>query len=281
MPVIVALALGLAVTPVAARVARWAGIVDRPGPLKVHEAPVPYLGGVAIFLAALPWLVGRPGLLVPLGAALVLGVLDDARGLAPRLRLATEAAIGGAVALAVDSALPDAVHAIAVPLAVVVLINGVNVLDGLDGLAGGVALAGLLGLAATTVGDERSVALALAGGTVGFLWFNRAPARIYLGDGGSYLLGTALAALLVASWSDGRPAGAGIGAGLAVALPVGELTVAVIRRAIARRPLLQGDREHGYDRLVARGWSVPAAACACVAGAAALAAVGALLAVTA
>ncbi|HEY5024087.1 MAG TPA: hypothetical protein VII76_03855, partial [Acidimicrobiales bacterium] len=73
-----AFALAVVLTPVAMAVATRVGVVDRPGPLKPQSAPVPYLGGVAVFLAALVGAAaGHPAVIAPLAAAVVLGVLDD------------------------------------------------------------------------------------------------------------------------------------------------------------------------------------------------------------
>src|ERR1044072_1112871 len=91
------LAFGIALiaTPIAARVAVRIGFVDAPGPLKVHRRPVPYLGGVAVFTAfAIPVAFVHASLLVPLSLALLLGLLDDARSLPARVRLAAEVGIG-------------------------------------------------------------------------------------------------------------------------------------------------------------------------------------------
>ena len=77
----VAFASAVVLTPLAMVVARWTGTVDRPGPLKPHASPVPYLGGVAVFLAAVVGgAVGHPAVLAPLAGALVLGVLDRILG---------------------------------------------------------------------------------------------------------------------------------------------------------------------------------------------------------
>lgn len=242
------------VCPAAGRLARLVGLVDHPGPLKVHREPVPYLGGAAVLLAALPWLAARhPAWLVPLAIALGVGIADDGWALPPRLRLGAEVVAGVAVAVAVDTTFVAPLHWALVVTATVVLVNGVNVLDGLDGLAGGTALAGLLGLALILEGDERVVALALAGAVAGFLLHNRPPARIYLGDGGSYLLGTALALLLAEGWSPSTTGAERLAVVLAVIVPVAELATAVVRRARDGRPLTAGDRRHTYDQLVGRG----------------------------
>jgi UDP-N-acetylmuramyl pentapeptide phosphotransferase/UDP-N-acetylglucosamine-1-phosphate transferase len=147
----------------------------------------------------------------------------------------------------------------------VLLINGVNLLDGLDMLAAGVTGVAALGFAVLLHGPGRLLAAALAGALLGFLAYNRPPARIYLGDGGSYLLGTALALLLTSAWAPHVPAVVGASAAVLVAVPAAEVAFALVRRARGRQSLLAGDRGHPYDRLVQRGWHRPAASLAYIA----------------
>ena len=155
--------------------------------------------------------------------------------------------------------LPGFVGAVLILAVTVLLINGVNLIDGLDMLASGVAGVAAVGFAVVLHGSGRQLAIALAAALVGFLVYNRPPARVYLGDGGSYLLGAALTVLLVESWGPGVPLHVGVAALALVALPVAEVSFAVVRRARSHRSLMTGDRGHPYDRLVARGWSRPAA----------------------
>ncbi|MCZ7535490.1 MAG: undecaprenyl/decaprenyl-phosphate alpha-N-acetylglucosaminyl 1-phosphate transferase [Acidimicrobiia bacterium] len=269
-----ALAVALAATPVVARLALATGLVDHPGPLKVHRAPVAYLGGLAVAVAvAGPIGAHRPALLAPLAAALALGVADDALDVPPRLRLACEAGIGVLAGVVVPAPGMPTAQGIALTAVIAVgLVNAVNLLDGLDGLAAGAALASALGFAALGAG-ARVPALALAGALVGFLAYNRPPARIYLGDGGAYLLGTALALCCVLAL-DGGGASAWLGAPLIVAVPAVDTAIAIARRFRARLPLFGGDRSHVYDQLVDRGWTAPAAVLALVALQGALAVAG-------
>lgn len=269
MALILALAVTVAVTPLAALLAVRVGVVDRPGALKVQQRPVPYLGGVAVFAGlAVPVAWAQPGLLVPLGLALLVGLADDAGDVSPRARLACELAIGLAAAVALPGTLSVAGVAVTV-VVVVALLNAVNLLDGLDGLASSVAALGAAGFAIVLEGDARVVALALCGALLGFLVWNRPPARIYLGDAGSYLVGTSLALLLGLTVTSGDGAALTAGALLFVAVPVADTTVAIVRRRRAGRPLFEGDRGHVYDQLVDRGWTTGRSTAAC-AGAQAL-----------
>jgi UDP-GlcNAc:undecaprenyl-phosphate GlcNAc-1-phosphate transferase len=148
-------------------------------------------------------------------------------------------------------------------LVVLVLVNAMNLLDGLDGLAAGVTVAAAAGFYVVLMGAGATLALVLAGAVAGFLVWNAPPARVYLGDSGSYLIGTALAMLFLAAAQ--QPAEVVSGACLFLAVPVADTTIAVVRRFRAGRPLLRGDRGHVYDQLVDRGWAAPAAVAACVA----------------
>ncbi|HXQ43894.1 MAG TPA: hypothetical protein VN816_04615 [Acidimicrobiales bacterium] len=275
---VAAAATALVATPVAMSVARRTGVVDHPAVLKPQQAPVPYLGGVAVFVAVfvatiVGGAVGRPLLLLPLGLVLVLGVADDAVALPPWTRLAGQAAVGAVVAAVVPTHLPGALGPVLVVAVTVLLINGVNMIDGLDTLAAGVVAVAAVAFAWLLRADARELALALACALAGFLVYNRPPARVYLGDGGSYLLGTALAVLLASAWAPGVRTATGTAALVLVAVPAAEVLFAVVRRLRSRRSLVLGDRGHPYDRLVTKGWPVLGASMAYVGMELALAAV--------
>ena len=287
---IVGLVVALVATPIVARVARRLDVVDHPGPLKTQREAVPYLGGVAVFLAVIvgPIVADRAELIIPMAAALALGVIDDRRALSPRLRLVAELLVG---VLAAETLPGDALARVASAVLVVVLINAVNLLDGQDGLVAGCATCSALAFVVLG-GDARPVEAALAGALAGFFVYNRAPARIYLGDGGAYLVGTALAlgpALVATSIGPGATSlgawtlGSGpvsvwavwLATPLIVAVPLADTAIAVLRRARAGHPIFAGDRSHVYDQLVDRGFTVNRSTATCVGLQAVLAAAGA------
>ena len=269
----------LVLTPVAIVVARRTGIVDRPGALKDQDRAVPYLGGVAVLCGlSVGVIAGRPSVLLPLVLALALGVADDRLSLPATVRIAGEVIIGCTVVATCPVHLPGPVAAAGLVAVTLLLVNGVNLMDGLDMLAGGtVAVAGI-GFAVVLIGAGRQTGVALAAALAGFLVFNRPPARIYLGDGGSYLLGTTLAVLLGLAWAPGHTAAVGVASFALVALPAAEVAFAVIRRVRGRQSLMAGDRGHPYDRLVTRGWHRTSASAAYVAAQCILT-VGAVIAV--
>ena len=250
----VGLVASVILTPVVRRIAIARNIVDHPGDLKTHTTPVAYLGGVAVFLAACagPILAGQPVTLIPMGLALALGLADDLRPLPVPLRVGVEIGIAVVAGVSVPG---SPLIGIATAVLVLGLLNAVNLLDGQDGLAAGVGAVSAIGLA-TLGGDATAVGLGLAGALVGFLVFNRPPARIYLGDAGAYLVGTTLALLPALSEHATTRWSIWWAVPLLVAVPVTDTAIAIVRRLRAGHALLSGDRSHVYDQLVDRGTSV-------------------------
>jgi len=268
--VLVAAVVSLLVGWGAIRLAPRLGLVDRPDArLKTHGRPVAAVGGFGVFAGILAGgaVTGRllPGPLLGLGALLGLGVLDDRAEIDPRLRLVAEVAIGAVLGWSSPFPADPATRALLGALVVVVAVNAVNLVDGLDGLAGSVTLVAALGVwwmasGRGTVGVEAAV---LAGALAGFLALNRPPARVFLGDGGAYLVGGALAVAMLGAVPPGIDSWGTRLAGLAAAVALlgvvlVDLVVTTLRRRLAGRPLFVGDRSHLYDRLVDRGWPVPA-----------------------
>ncbi len=277
------LALALCATPLAARAARRLGIVDhpdrsdRPGARKTHARPTPPLGGAAIFLAfALPVGAGAraldqaPQALPFLAGAAVMfatGLFDDLRKATfrPRWKLlgqiaaAAIAVWGGARADVLGAAVPNAILS---ALWIVTIANAMNFLDHADGVAAGVGLiaTGLFLWVALAL-DQTAIACALAalaGAQAGFLAYNFPPASVFLGDAGALTIGYALGALtlLEAYVTRGSP-------GLlpvllppiVLALPLFDMAAVVLARALSRRPIYEGDRNHLHHRLVRLGMS--------------------------
>ena len=197
-----------------------------------------------------------------------IGLLDDARGVGPLAKLAVQ--IGAAVYLyfngfqvhGVSNPFGGAIELgpLALPLTVLWLVgmsNAFNLIDGLDGLAAGLALVATLGLLVAAALSGRSetvlVAVALAGALVGFLPYNVNPARVFLGDCGALPVGFLLAAIAVKSSMKASAAVAVAVPLLALALPILDACLAVVRRVVRRRPVFVGDHDHIHHRLVDLG----------------------------
>jgi UDP-GlcNAc:undecaprenyl-phosphate GlcNAc-1-phosphate transferase len=301
-----AFVVALLATPLVRRASRRRGWLDAPdGELKRHPTAVPRVGGLAVFAALGAGLVASAhpawgggwhggALFAAMGAVLLVGLADDLRGVSPATKVAVQAAAAfglcaqaGAVrAIVLPWVGPVELGALAWPLTVLWLIglsNAFNMIDGLDGLAAGSGCvsAFVLALAALASGSPvAAVAAALAGALLGFLRYNRAPASIFLGDSGSLSVGFALAALaLPAATNDAGEVAMAVPV-LALALPLTDAGLAIVRRVRARRSLFAADREHLHHLLLARGHAPASAASTLVALAAAAACLGWFLAVS-
>jgi UDP-GlcNAc:undecaprenyl-phosphate GlcNAc-1-phosphate transferase len=260
----------LLLTPRAAALARRLGAIDEPHGHKTHAVATPYLGGAAVaagFAGIGVLSGGAAGELITIlacGAMLaLLGFLDDVRGISPVVRLSFEAACGLFLWQAgIRAGIFDAVWADLglTCLWVVAVTNAVNFIDNMDGVAAGVSAMSALGIFAVAArnGDflVASLALAVAGASLGFLRFNAPPAKIFLGDAGSLLLGFLLASLILKL---DIPVGEAVPRILATvllaAVPLFDLALVTVARLRENRPLWKGGTDHSTHRLRARGRS--------------------------
>jgi UDP-N-acetylmuramyl pentapeptide phosphotransferase/UDP-N-acetylglucosamine-1-phosphate transferase len=251
---------------------RRAAVLDRPNERSSHIAPTPRGGGIAVVAAILlAWFaLSRSGAAAPgLGPLLLAGLLlaavswfDDLRGLMPSVRLFAQfVAVGVGMALVTPDGLvfqgwlaplPDM---IAATIAWVWFVNLFNFMDGIDGIAGSEAAAIGMGLAVfASVGVGRdpalaALAVAVAGAAIGFLVWNWAPARIFLGDVGSVPLGYLLGFLLLEVAAHGHWK-------IALSLPLyflADATITLLRRLARGERVWQAHRSHFYQRAVQRG----------------------------
>ena len=274
-PVLIGLVAGLLLTPVSKVLARSVGAIDNPGELKVHSKAMPRFGGSAIWAATMLACAGGYVLLSPavtkggllpvlIGATFMalIGAVDDAIGLSPKVRLVVGVVVAlgtAAAALNSESAVARAQQIVFVGASAVWLLgcaNAMNMLDGLDGLAAGVsAIAAVsIGMAALVAGNVPCglLTFALVGACLGFLRYNFRPASTFMGDVGSLFLGFTLASsvLLLLQGASGRPMlPLVLGAMVALGVPVGDMLLAMSRRLLNRKPVFQGDRSHFYDQL--------------------------------
>ncbi|RMF87677.1 MAG: undecaprenyl/decaprenyl-phosphate alpha-N-acetylglucosaminyl 1-phosphate transferase [Nitrospirae bacterium] len=260
-----AYALALAGVPLARRAALRFGVVDAPdGRLKRQEEPVPYLGGLAIFLAfllALGMVVEFDrdvlALLLAGTIAATLGLIDDFGVLTPAAKV-----LGQVVAVWVLLKAGVAVHLVAIPwwarllVTVVWLVacaNAFNLADIMDGLAGGLAViaGGWLLLVAALTGRwvVAAFTVALLGAVLGFLRHNFPPASIYMGDCGSLFLGFTLGALaMVMDYTWSNPLGF-LAPAYFLALPLVDTVYVTILRIRAGRRFYHGSPDHFPLRL--------------------------------
>ena len=278
---------------------RW-GMYDVPeGGRKIHQRPIPRLGGVAVAISFFLPIIGlaawsndistalfaEHGLLISLlgGGSIILavGVRDDLSGAGALIKL-----IGQITAAFIVFHAGVQIDVISVPFVgavklgiwsfpvtvfwIVLITNALNLIDGLDGLAGGVAV-----LAGTTLfvmslieGDVVGALLlvSMVGATLGFLRFNWNPASIFLGDTGSLFLGFLLATVSAHSSQKSFALFSIVAAFVALALPIFDLSMAVVRRYLTGRPVFSADQYHIHHILLRKGLSQRQAAWALLGG---------------
>ncbi len=212
--------------------------------------------------------VNVPGLLLLCGVTAAVFVLDDRWGLHPLVKLAVQAVIAVAAVQLFGFQIeyltlpflqvPD-LGLLILPVTVFWIVgmqNTVNLLDGVDGLAGGVvAVTAVILLVASAGRQEEVVALAaaLAGACVAFLVFNFNPARIFMGDSGAYWLGLALALLSVAGVAKVAIAAAVAVPVLAMAIPIADAALSIVRRRLNGQAVHQADAQHIHHLLLQAG----------------------------
>lgn len=275
-------------TPLAGKIALFLGAVDHPGERKVHFKSTPRMGGLAIYIAflfslliSIVFLVNRGfSRLIPyqemisitLGAtvALLVGLSDDLRSLSPK-----EKFIGQALAATTLIFLGTKIDFLNIPYLgivslgywsyfitffwVIAFMNIVNLIDGLDGLAAGVSVIASLTffVASYRMGQffTALICLALAGACAGFLRYNFYPAKIFMGDTGSLLLGFLLGAITVQGVMKTLAATAFLLPLIVMAIPIIDTALAIFRRVKRKKPISEPDREHIHHRFLERGFS--------------------------
>ncbi len=275
--------VSLVLTPVVRDWFAHRGMVDLPdGGRKVHTRAVPRVGGIPIaiaYAAAFGALLAMPAaggsvferhlpavynLLPSAGLIFLAGLLDDVWGLRPWQKLACQAT-GAMMAVAAGVRItglsghhfdPSVGAAITV-LWLVACCNAFNLIDGLDGLATGMGLFSTLTIfLASLLHQDWPLALAtlpLAGALLGFLRYNFSPASVFLGDSGSLLIGFLLGCYGVI-WSQKAATMLGMTAPLmAMAIPLIDVMLSIVRRWLRGRPIFAGDRSHIHHKLLEKG----------------------------
>jgi len=275
-------------TPLVRNFARAHGWVDHPdGRRKLHISPVPRLGGVAVFAAfavACAVLVGleRAGaiadhlsgraylhLLIACAAVAVVGMVDDIAGVRPVAKLLVQAIAGlylyfhGYQMSALSNPLSGEsieLGILSAPLTIIWFVgmsNAFNLIDGLDGLAAGIGLFSTTTLFIACVINERweiaVIAAALGGALLGFLRYNFNPASVFLGDSGALFVGFALAAIAMRGSMKSSAAIAVVAPVMALAVPILDASIAVIRRFVRGDDVFRADGDHIHHRLLRMG----------------------------
>ena len=263
-------------TPIAIKISYKTDFLDHPteDPLKIHQTTTPLLGGLAIFSGLLvAFLMGAIffselqkeiiGLVASLLILFLIGLIDDYQGLRPVIRLLGQL-VASLIIVFFSVFQVNLISVQSINLAIIIfclmgVTNAVNLIDGMDGLASGITFIASAGFLTGFILSENSlgiiISLGLIGVSIGFLLYNFPPAKIFLGDNGSTVLGFLLGILAVLySSNSGSIRGFSFPI-LILLVPILDMCLAIGRRIIKGLPLFYGDRDHLYDQFVKKGWS--------------------------
>ena len=276
-------------TPIAIKVAPKIGAMDIPkDERRMHNHPIPRFGGPAIFLGMLVSILifvsGKEtvdksqlaGFLAGAVLIVILGLIDDLHGMRARTKLV------GQIICAIIPCMfsirfygisnvfkwgPEDYFVFPMWFSVIMTIfwivgitNTINLIDGLDGLAAGVSCISCIAVAYTSYLAQRpetcQLVLAIAGAAFGFLLYNFHPAKIFMGDSGSMLLGYCLAtmSLIGVSSTKGTVLFVSFIPIMILALPILDTSFAIVRRVANHRPIMSPDKGHIHHRLMAMGF---------------------------
>lgn len=282
LALIVALAISFVTTPAVKLFAQKVGAIDVPNEeRRVHDHPIPRLGGLAIFIAFLLSVVlfvdvdrQVQGILLGAVVVVIVGVIDDIMPLPALLKLVVQIAAAliavfhGVVIEIISN--PNifspseylVLGAMSIPITVIWIVaitNSVNLIDGLDGLAVGVsAIASVTMLVIAIVFAEKNVAVmlaALTGACIGFMPYNLNPAKIFMGDTGALLLGFVLSTVSIIGLFKFYAIISFAVPFLALGLPIFDTAFAFCRRLFTGKNPMAPDRGHFHHRLIDMGLS--------------------------
>jgi UDP-GlcNAc:undecaprenyl-phosphate/decaprenyl-phosphate GlcNAc-1-phosphate transferase len=277
-----AMLISAALTPVARKFARYIGALDKPDlDRKIHKEPVPYMGGLSIALTVTvltygtvllkngTWLEFRLAsyVLVPALLLAAVGLLDDLKSLKPWSRLIAQTLTGVVVAIilirtetisfAFGNTLLDALVTI---FWIVVICNSINFFDNIDGGASGTVA--IMGLSVFLIAFDQgqilvsALAVVVCGAVIGFLAWNKAPAKIYMGDAGALFLGVMVSVLTIRLDPNISPSWQSLAIPLLMlAVPILDTSVAIFSRWQRGISPFTGGRDHLSHRLIRIGFT--------------------------
>lgn len=285
----VAFAIASALIPPIIRIAHRRRFLDYPDDARhAHAAPVPRLGGIAIFVGAgiavvstiaLDSIAGLhqvtlapelAGILIGCVIVFALGLFDDLRGVRPAVKILVQT-LAAIVAISYgvrvnDFTITGVGHfhlgVLSVPITILWIVgvtNAFNLIDGVDGLAGTFAVIALVtcGIGGWWLNGSTVllISTALLGAVIAFLRYNRQPARIFLGDSGSLTLGYFLSIRALLSSTDHAHVLNILTPLAALAYPILDTFIAIVRRWLRNHPLSRADGRHVHHQLLALGLS--------------------------
>ncbi|WP_080843976.1 glycosyltransferase family 4 protein [Cytobacillus gottheilii] len=266
------------ITPFIIKLAHKIGATDKPNHRKVHQKVMPRLGGVAIFISfVLGFLILRPespySLPILVGSIIIIitGILDDKYEISAKYKLLGQLAAALVVVIwgGIDVEFINIPFMgeklnfgiFTIPITVLWIIgvtNAINLIDGLDGLAAGVSSIALITISGMAIIMGNGYVIAIASivlfSTLGFLFYNFHPAKIFMGDTGALFLGYMIAVLSLLGFKNVTLISFIVPI-IILGVPISDTFYAIIRRIVNKKPLSEADKSHLHHCLLRLGYS--------------------------
>ena len=273
---VVSVVISISLTPVLMRYAGFLNMLDEPGERKIHLTAIPRCGGLALAIGAvisilifLPFKYELYSLIIGSMVITLFGLLDDRFELNYKWKflgqfIAVLSVMSGGIYLSYlpFAGLEPSPMYLTLPLTVLFVIgvtNAVNLSDGLDGLAAGIMLMTYAVIAYMAIDVDGTaiaiIALAIAGGIIGFLWFNTHPAIVFMGDSGSQFIGFMAVFLTIYLTQNVNQTLNPALPLLILGLPILDTLTVMVRRIRAGRSPFSPDKTHIHHRLMEHGFS--------------------------
>jgi UDP-GlcNAc:undecaprenyl-phosphate/decaprenyl-phosphate GlcNAc-1-phosphate transferase len=275
---VISLIVALVITPAVIKFAKRYGFVDKPDYRKVHKNLMPRIGGLSIVIGATAGLLYLNKLIPEIwpvvvggGIILITGIFDDKYTLSAKTKLI------GQIAAALVVVLADfKIDFITLPFFseriylggfsyifaifwIVAITNAINLIDGLDGLAGGVSVIAMTSIMTLAIFNGHYMVIALTviliGSTIGFLFFNFHPAKIFMGDTGALFLGYCISIISLLGLYKSVTIFSLIIPIIILAIPIFDTFFAIIRRILNKQKISAPDKSHLHHRLLSLGFS--------------------------
>lgn len=276
---IVSLLTVLIITPIVKRIAIKIGAVDQPSNRKVHDKIMPRMGGLAIFIGVVAGVLASgiytetrmTAITVGAFIIIVLGILDDKYQLSAKVKFLIQ--LGVAIMIVSTGLKMDFFSVpflterfelgwMAYPLTVLWIVgitNAINLIDGLDGAAG-LSVIGLSTIAVMALSGGKvlilSLSLVVIASTLGFLFYNFHPAKIFMGDTGSLFLGYSISILSLLGLYKSVTLFSIVIPIIILGVPIFDTTFAIIRRILNKQPISAPDKSHIHHRLMALAFHI-------------------------
>lgn len=274
----ISLVVTICVTPFVIKFAKKFGFVDAPNYRKVHNKIMPRIGGLAIVMGATAGLASMYKLVfdlwpIILGGVfiLIIGIIDDKYTLSPKYKLIGQITAAGIVVffgfdidfitipfISEKISLGPFSYILAI-IWIVGITNAINLIDGLDGLASGVSIIALTVIMYLAIMNGQYLIVALTailiGSTLGFLFFNFHPAKIFLGDTGALFLGYCIATISILGLFKSVTIFSLIIPIIILGIPIFDTLFAIVRRMLNKQKIFAPDKSHLHHRLLQLGFS--------------------------